>query len=83
MTNVEEVAQIFEERELAKSYCRRLIVMRDKDTKVIQAQEKEIERLTKSYDPKREKALAEILAKARAAKGMKDIEEYMSKNKDS
>ena len=46
-------------------------------------QEKEIDRLMKTQDPKRLKAIADLVAMSRASKGIEDIEEYMAKIKDN
>ena len=81
MSDYEILNTAIKEGDIAKSHCRTLITLNEKDTKVIHAQEKEIERLTKMQDPNIPKMYAELAAKARANMGMKDIEEYMSKIK--
>ena len=47
------------------------------------AQEKEIDKLIKTQDPGRLRALADITALARANMGMKEFDDYMSKIKDN
>ena len=81
MIDLETFDMTIKERDTVKSYCRSLIVLNKKDTKVIHDQEKEIERLTKTQDPKILKMHADLVAKAKAGMGMRDIEEYMSERK--
>ena len=81
MSDDEAIRDYFAEGERAKDHCRVLMTMNTKNKKLIQAQEKDIERLTKTQDPKMQKMYADLAATARANMGMKDIEEYMSKIK--
>ena len=81
MSDDEAVKEYFAEAEKVKGQCRALMVMNTKNEKLVYTQEKEIERLIKTQDPKRQKMYAELAAIARADIGMKDIEEYMSKRK--
>ena len=83
MSEEDDIREGLRERDSLKSFCKRLIVIKDKDKKVMDAQEKEINRLMKTHDPKRLKAIADLAAMARANRGIKDIEEYMSKINDS
>ena len=83
MSDWEDIRQAVIERDALKSHCMRLITIKDKDKKVMDNQEKEIEMLMKTQSPQRLKAIADIAAMSRANKGIKDIEEYMSKLKDN
>ena len=81
MSDHEAIQEYFAEGKRAKAHCRTLIDLNIKNTKLIHAQEKDIEKLNKMQDPKIQKMYADLAAKARADKGMKDIEEYMLKIK--
>ena len=83
MSDLEAIRQAVVERDALKSYCKKLMTIKDKDSKVMSAQEKEIERLNKTQDPGRQKMIADVAAMARANSGIRDIEEHMSKIKNN
>ena len=83
MSDLDDIRQTVVERDALKSHCTKLITIKNKDMKVMEAQEKEIDRLMKTQAPQRLKAIADIAAMSRANRGIKEIEEYMSKIKDN
>ena len=81
--DLEALQQTLEECEKAKAYCRKLISRQNIDTKVIDKQEKEIQRLLNNMDPRRIKTTIDLAARARSNLGMEDIDKHMSKFKEN
>ena len=78
MSYLQDIKQGLAEKNALKGYCETLLTLNGEYEEIVSSLEKANDKLKKSQDPERQKALMDLAAMARSGNGIKSIESRMS-----